>query len=172
MSLLLAVVVVAAFILFIVGAIATWMLREGDITGKVLGTLMLVAAVGVLTFGFLRNSRGDKAARIAVVASYLDAIRSGDFDAAYRKLCRSNRERETLQAFAERQKARPRLRDYEIVGQPRQEGRRMQLGGPVIIPPAPDPIEVELRFADGTSRKARFESPDPDRFREACVGDG
>lgn len=138
--------------------------------GAVLAVMMLAASVGIFALTDRENGRVREAARVAVVTSYLDALKTGDFEAAYRSLCAANRDTESFQAFAKRQMELPRLIDYAILGQPRQESRGMQFT-PIILPPPPDPIEVDLRFTDGTSRKEAYALPDPSTVSRACVGD-
>lgn len=138
--------------------------------GACLAVTMIVASISVMALGFRENDRERAEARVAALDSYLWALASGDLQAAYRVLCSENQEREPLQAFVERQQAGPRILDYQIRDEPRRHVRRMVLLTPPISH-GPEPLEVNVRFADGTSRDQSYSVPKPNRLSTACVLD-
>ncbi len=116
-----------------------------------LSTMIVLGILATLSLLVVRWVRSENVARGAAVESYLARLQSGDFDAAYRKLCPEARKRETLAAFIERQQAYPRLRDFGNL-----RLLPVTVGGYYGPYVGPTRVEADLCFIDGTCHKETY----------------
>lgn len=146
-SLLTITAVVTLFLILCRLAMAYFAVGSADVE-TTLTTMVVLGILGTLSLSFVHVTRSHNAARGAAVEFYLVRLQSGDFEAAYRKLCPEARKRETLAAFIERQQAYPRLRDFGNLRLLPQAVSQYYAG--------PEQVEADLCFIDGTCRKEGY----------------
>lgn len=113
------------------------------VVGLVAGALVLLCClggvaglVGLGVYGYSANRE------VVAVTVYLEALRTSDFDNAYRQLCDPAQERQTREEFVSEQTTQARLVDYEIA-EPEEDADATLVG-------------ARLRYADRTVKDEVF----------------